>query len=243
MQGLILAAGASRRLYPLTENKPKCLLDVGGIPILSHQLNALKKYNIKEVIIVLGYYQDMIVDYIKNNHSEMKLTYVTNEYYRETNTSYSLYLCKDLISLSNTLLMNGDVLYPPALLKLLIDSHYENVLAVDIKQCGDEEVKVTVSKNKRITSIGKEVLIKKSLGEFIGVAKLSTHFNNSFTSSLSRLIDAEGRTNYFEAAIEPLLDRHELYYEDVSLLPCIEIDFMEDLKKANELVKNKLYEI
>tara|TARA_B110000438_G_scaffold249319_1_gene252527 strand:+ start:1625 stop:2356 length:732 start_codon:yes stop_codon:yes gene_type:complete len=243
MQGLILAAGASRRLYPLTENKPKCLLDVGGIPILSHQLNALKKYNIKEVIIVLGYYQDMIVDYIKNNHSEMKLTYVTNEYYLETNTSYSLYLCKDLISLSNTLLMNGDVLYPPALLKLLIDSHYENVLAVDIKQCGDEEVKVTVSKNKRITSIGKEVLIKKSLGEFIGVAKLSTHFNNSFTSSLSRLIDAEGRTNYFEAAIEPLLDRHELYYEDVSLLPCIEIDFMEDLKKANELVKNKLYEI
>ena len=139
--------------------------------------------------------------------------------------------------------MNGDVLYPPALLKLLIDSHYENVLAVDIKQCGDEEVKVTVSKNKRITSIGKEVLIKKSLGEFIGVAKLSTHFNNSFTSSLSRLKDAEGRTNYFEAAIEPLLDRHELYYEDVSLLPCIEIDFMEDLKKANELVKNKLYEI
>ena len=243
MQGLILAAGASRRLYPLTENKPKCLLDVGGIPILSHQLNALKKYNIKEVIIVLGYYQDMIVDYIKNNHSEMKLTYVTNEYYLETNTSYSLYLCKDLISLSNTLLMNGDVLYPPALLKLLIDSHYENVLAVDIKQCGDEEVKVTVSKNKRITSIGKEVLIKKSLGEFIGVAKLSTHFNNSFTSSLSRLIDAEGRTNYFEAAIEPLLDMHELYYEDVSLLPCIEIDFMEDLKKANELVKNKLYEI
>ena len=243
MQGLILAAGASRRLYPLTENKPKCLLDVGGIPILSHQLNALKKYNIKEVIIVLGYYQDMIVDYIKNNHSEMKLTYVTNEYFLETNTSYSLYLCKDLISLSNTLLMNGDVLYPPALLKLLIDSHYENVLAVDIKQCGDEEVKVTVSKNKRITSLGKEVLIKKSLGEFIGVAKLSTHFNNSFTSSLSRLIDAEGRTNYFEAAIEPLLDRHELYYEDVSLLPCIEIDFMEDLKKANELVKNKLYEI
>ena len=54
MQGLILAAGASRRLYPLTENTPKCLLDIGGLPILSHQLNALNKYNINEVIIVLG---------------------------------------------------------------------------------------------------------------------------------------------------------------------------------------------
>ena len=53
MQGLILAAGASRRLHPLTQKIPKCLLDIGGIPILSHQLNALKQYNIEEVILSL----------------------------------------------------------------------------------------------------------------------------------------------------------------------------------------------
>ena len=92
MQGLILAAGASRRLYPLTKNKPKCLLDIGGLPILSHQLNALKKYDINEVIIVLGYYKEMIIDYINKNHNEMKFTFIINEHYLDTNTSYSAYL-------------------------------------------------------------------------------------------------------------------------------------------------------
>ena len=242
MQGLILAAGASRRLYPLTKNTPKCLLDIGGLPILSHQLNALKKYGINEVIIVLGYYKEMIIDYINKNHTEMTFKFITNEYYLDTNTSYSAYLCKDLLSLSETLLMNGDVLYPPQLLKQIIDSEYDTVLAVDIKKCGDEEVKVIVD-NKRIVSIGKELDIENSLGEFIGIAKLSIPFCNSFSLSLSKLIDNGGKSEYFESAIAPLLHKNDVYYEDITHLPCIEIDFNEDLQKANQLVKNKLYNI
>ena len=243
MQGLILAAGASRRLHPLTKKIPKCLLDIGGIPILTHQLNALKKYNIEDVFIVLGYYKDMIIDYINNNHSEMKFSFITNEQYLETNTSFSAYLCKDLLDSSETLLMNGDVLYPPSLLKQVIDSHFETALAVDIKKCGDEEVKVIIDDNKRIVSIGKELQIEKSLGEFIGVAKLSTSFCKSFAASLSKLIDDGGKSDYFEAAIDPILNVQDVYFEDISHLPCIEIDFKEDLQKANELVKNKLFNV
>ena len=243
MQGLILAAGASRRLYPLTKNKPKCLLDIGGLPILSHQLNALKKYDINEVIIVLGYYKEMIIDYINKNHNEMKFTFIINEHYLDTNTSYSAYLCKDLLSSSDILLMNGDVLYPPSLLKQVIESEYDTVLAVDIKECGDEEVKVIVDNNKRIVSIGKELDIENSLGEFIGVAKLSISFCNSFSLSLSKLIDEGGKSEYFESAMAPLLHKNNVHFEDITHLPCIEIDFKEDLQKANELVKNKLYNI
>ena len=188
MQGLILAAGVSRRLYPLTKSTPKCLLDIGGLPILSHQLNALKKYDINDVIIVIGYYKEMIIDYINKNHTEMKFTFITNEHYLDTNTSYSAYLCKDFLSSSDTLLMNGDVLYPPSLLKQIIDSDYETALAVDIKECGDEEVKVIVDNNKHIVSIGKELDVESTLGEFIGVAKLSIPFCKSFSLSLSKLI-------------------------------------------------------
>ena len=49
MQGLILAAGVARRLYPITEKIPKCLIDIGGKPILSHQLDALRQYNVNEI--------------------------------------------------------------------------------------------------------------------------------------------------------------------------------------------------
>ena len=64
MQGLILAAGVARRLYPITEKIPKCLIDIGGKPILSHQLDALGQYNVNEITIVLGYFKEMIVNYI-----------------------------------------------------------------------------------------------------------------------------------------------------------------------------------
>ena len=70
---------------------------------------------------------------------------------------------------------------------------------------------------------------------------LNALFVNSFSSSLSKLIDDGGKSDYFESAIAPLLNTHNVYFEDITHLPCIEIDFNEDLQKANQLVKNKLY--
>ena len=92
MQGLILAAGVARRLYPITEKTPKCLIDIGGKPILSHQLDALRQYNVNEITIVLGYFKEMVVNYIIDNYPDMDFTFITNEHFFETNTSYSCLL-------------------------------------------------------------------------------------------------------------------------------------------------------
>jgi choline kinase len=85
-------------------------------------------------------------------------------------------------------------------------------------------------------AIGKELIEDNSLGEFIGVAKFSSEFSTAFQNSLDHLITAGGTADYFEAAIHPLMSEHPVYYEDVSDLPCIEIDFIEDLEKARILV-------
>ena len=81
MQGLILAAGVARRLYPITEKIPKCLIDIGGKPILSHQLDALRQYNVNEITIVLGYFKGMVVNYIVDNYPDMDFTFITNEHF------------------------------------------------------------------------------------------------------------------------------------------------------------------
>lgn len=243
MQGLILAAGVARRLYPITEKIPKCLIDIGGKPILSHQLDALRQYNVNEITIVLGYFKEMVVNYIIDNYPDMDFTFITNEHFFETNTSYSVYLCSEKLISAETVLMNGDVLYPPALLKRIIESEFDSVLAVDVKECGREEVKVIEGDGNRLVAIGKELIQENSLGEFIGVAKLSKSFCKAFSVSLSRLIDAGGKSDYFEAAIQPLLNESDVYYEDVSDLPCIEIDFAEDLDQAQELVQNDLFQL
>ena len=82
----------------------------------------------------------------------------------------------------------------------------------------------------------KDLIEENCLGEFIGVAKLSKSFSTLFFKSLGTLIEAGGKSDYFEAAMHPILSDEKAYYEDISDLPCIEIDFVEDLDKAKELV-------
>ena len=238
MKSVILAAGVSRRLYPLTYEMPKCLIKVGGKTILDRQLNTLESLNISEVIIVVGYYRELIIDHVKSNFPNLNVKFVINHHYFETNTAYSLRLCNDSINNEPFILMNGVVLYPKEVLTRVINSNYDTVLAVDIKPCGREEVKVIAGDGNSIVAIGKELIEDNSLGEFIGVAKFSKKISSEFMNSLDRLISSGGNSDYFEAAIHPIMSEHNIYYEDISDLPCIEIDFVEDLEKAHELVKS-----
>lgn len=238
MKSVILAAGVSRRLYPLTYEMPKCLMKVGDKAILDRQLKTLQSSNISEVIIVVGYYRELIVDYVKSHYNDLNVKFVINHHYFETNTAYSLRLCNDFINNEPFILMNADVLYPKEVLTRVINSNYNTVLAVDIKPCGREEVKVVEGEGNRIVAIGKELIEDNSLGEFIGVAKFSKNISSKFMNSLDRLISSGGNSDYFEAAIHPLMSEHDIYYEDISDLPCIEIDFVEDLEKAQKLVKS-----
>ena len=235
MKAFILAAGVSRRLYPDTYNIPKCLLDVGGKPIINYQLEALQETGIDSVTMIIGYHREMIVDHLKRSFPDINFNFIINHHYFETNTAYSVYLGSDILKSDTHLLMNADVIYPPELITRIIEAENETVLAVDIKKCGREEVKVIEGNNNRITAIGKELIEENCLGEFLGVAKLSKEFNQEFADSLTRLINAGGKSDYFEAGMHPLLEKTDVYYCDVSDLPCLEIDFIEDLNEARSL--------
>ena len=238
MKAIILAAGVSRRLYPVTYETPKCLMDVGGKPIVDRQLEAIQSAGIIDVIMVVGYYREAIMDHVESQFSNLNFEFVINHHYFETNTAYSLRLCNPSLNGGPFILMNADVLYPNEVLIRVIQSDHDTVLAVEIKPCGREEVKVFEGDDNRLVAIGKELIESNSLGEFIGVAKFSSDFSKAFMGALDQLIKAGGNADYFEAAIHPLMADLPVYYEDVSDLPCIEIDFIEDLEKARELVQS-----
>lgn len=238
MKAIILAAGVSRRLYPLTYDTPKCLLEVGGRPIIDFQMEALKKAGISEAVIVVGYLRKKLIDHIQKEYPDFNCTFIINEHFFETNTSYSLYLCRNEFRNSESILMNADVLYPEELLERLMTSPHKDVMAVDVKECGREEVKVIAGSGDKLVAIGKELIQENSLGEFIGVARFSPEFGERLASSLEHLIDSGGKADYFEAAIHPLLTEMEVHYIDISDLPCIEIDFVEDLEEAQKLAKS-----
>ncbi len=236
MKAVILAAGVSRRLYPITYDIPKCLIELGGKSILDHQLDSLIKSGINDVTFIVGYQREILIEHVKTNYPSLDSHFIINHHYFETNTAYSLYLCNDAIIGNQFILMNADVLYPNELLVRLIKSSFETAFAVEIKPCGREEVKVIEGENQQIVAIGKDLIEENCLGEFIGVAKLSKSFSTLFFKSLGTLIEAGGKSDYFEAAMHPILSDEKSYYEDISDLPCIEIDFVEDLDKAKELV-------
>ena len=234
MKALILAAGVSRRLYPQTYNTPKCLLEVGGKPIINYQLEALSELGINDITMIIGYHREMLVESVEKNFPEINFKFIVNHHYFETNTAYSVYVGKEALS-DQHLLMNADVVYPKELLSKLYHSSFENVLAVDIKSCGREEVKVIDGGQNKISAIGKDLIEDHCLGEFIGVAKFSSMFMNEFVKALGQLIEAGGKNDYFEAGIEKLLEKQLVHYVDVSEYPCLEIDFIEDLELARKL--------
>ena len=234
MKALILAAGVSRRLYPQTYNTPKCLLEVGGKPIINYQLEALRELGINDITMIIGYHREMLVESVEKNFPEINFKFIVNHHYFETNTAYSVYVGREALS-DQHLLMNADVVYPKELLSKLYHSSFENVLAVDIKSCGREEVKVIDGGKNKISAIGKDLIEDQCLGEFIGVAKFSSVFMNEFVNALGQLIEAGGKNDYFEAGIEQILEKQLVHYVDVSEYPCLEIDFIEDLELARKL--------
>jgi len=235
MKAFILAAGVSRRLYPHTYNTPKCLIDVGGKPIINYQLEALESLSIYDVTMIVGYHREMLIEHVTSSFPKINFNFLVNHHYFETNTAYSVHIGREILSSDDHVLMNADVVYPKALLAQTVNSPYETALAVDAKVCGREEVKVIDGGNNKIVAIGKELIESQCLGEFIGVAKLSKEFTGLFSESLEQLIDAGGMNDYFEAGIQNLLTKTDVHFEDVSEYPCLEIDFLEDLEDARKL--------
>jgi len=234
-KAIILDAGEGKRLHPLTENMPKCLIKIGNKTILEHQLCNLVECGIKELILVIGYHSNMILEKLKRGFSDLEIKYVRNPIYYKTNTVYSLWLARNEMD-TDFIYLNGDVFFHRDILRRLIHSEHNTCLAIDKKRrVGEEEVKVKIV-NGLVKEIGKEINHSMADGEFIGVAKFCKEINVMFKKRLDEVIK-EGKVNaFFELAVQRMLSDHDLYTVDVSDLPCIEIDTFNDLEEAKKLV-------
>jgi len=108
LKTIILAAGSGTRLMPLTENIPKCLVEVGEISILSNTLNCLNKNGIEECVIVVGHHAEKVVGCIGDEFKDIKITYVENKIFEKTSNIYSLWLAKLYLN-DDVLLIEGDI--------------------------------------------------------------------------------------------------------------------------------------
>jgi choline kinase len=234
MKAIILAAGAGRRLGVA---EPKCMVDVGGMSIIHRQLAAFRAAGVDAFVIVVGHEQATLRDHLTGEPGQF--TFVVNERYTRTNTIYSLYLARGHIT-DAFYYANADVVFDRRLIERLRDASHASALAVDQTACGAEEVKVIV-RDGRIVRIGKALDPSACAGEFVGVARFGAPWAPAFVGALTALVERQSVVvDYFERAVDQLCADWPIYAVNVSDLPCVEIDFPEDLDIARRKVAPRL---
>jgi len=140
MKAIILAAGKGTRLKPLTDNVPKCLIEINGRTILEYQVRSFFNAGINDVTIVVGYLAESVIKFC--NQNRLYVNFILNEEYNDTNNMFSLFLAKNTVYDSDLIICNGDVIFSPNILTGLLQDCNKNAIAVDVNKYFDESMKV-----------------------------------------------------------------------------------------------------
>jgi choline kinase len=220
MQAIILAAGTGSRLG---REVPKSLVEISNhYCFLDHQLHCLEILNSRHNItvnIVVGYKAYLFHRY------EKKIRAINNPYFDITNTAHSLFLAMKYLSnyAEDFLIIEGDVYFDEGGLDELLDKQQSGI-ATRSTACGKEEMKFVNDKDNFLRNISKE--LKDHDGEAMGIAKINAQMLEEFFRFLSETPPME----YWEFALQRLIQTHDIRTVDISKFNCIEVDFPEDLK-------------
>jgi len=242
MKALILAAGIGRRLKPITDRIPKTLIKIRDKPILGHILSNLKKCRIKDVVIVTGYREELIKDYVGSGSKwGLNVSYCHNIDYSSTENIYSVYLANQELVGEDFILINADDMFSPSIIFKMLNKRGRIVVAVDGEgTLGSEEMKVSVN-NGRISSVTKQMDPSRAFGEDIGITKFDKEGSKAFFNTIEGIIQRKGPYGWFQEAINQLAKKnYPITYVNVEDEPWIEIDDHFDLKWAKTPVSHMI---
>jgi len=241
MIGVILAAGMAKRLRPLTDSKPKCLLEVGGRTLLERTVCAMQQAGISQFVVVTGYLSEMIRDFITTHFPGLDVTFIHNADYEHNNNIFSLWLSMQVVRGKEFLLMDSDILCDPAAV-LRIAQEPESALALNRHECGEEEIKVIVDAAGHITEISKVCSIQDAIGESVGIEKMTADYSEAIYHELVQMIEHEGLIDvFYERAFERLIPQgHTFKVVDTTGYFSYELDTPEDFERAQQLMPKEL---
>jgi len=234
---VIVAAGASRRLYPLTKNLPKCLLEVGKETLLKRAVRILKSQGIRDIIIVTGFLEKKIKGHLKGGYR-----WATNPEYLMTNNMASLLCAKPCVTRRTFVYMHADILFEEQILSRLLDAFGRGQdrmsLAVDFGPVDREAMKVSCAKDGRLIKSSKDIPLKEADGEWTGIAVVSGAASPKLFQAIETLMAREHLMAYDTLAFTRLASKMRISCVPTGNIPWIEIDTPEDLKKARKYVKD-----
>ena len=229
MRGIILAAGKGSRLNGTAGDKPKCLVEAGGITLLERQITTLRRAGVDEVVVVVGCQSERV-----RARCGRAVTYVENSRFAETNSLYSLWTARALLY-QGFVVLNCDVLFHPALLDDLLATHHDAALLIAYReagqQYGDEEMKVKV-RDGLVTDMSKAMDPAEADGENLGIVKFGPASAPHVVRILDRIVSDGGLRDWAPRAFCEFAQERPLHALGTRGYPWIEIDFPEDYQRA-----------
>ena len=241
LTGVILAAGMAKRLRPLTDTQPKCLLKVGERTLLERTVEAMLRVGATEFVVVTGYRAEMIRNFLTNRYPSLTFRFLHNADYEHNNNIYSLWMAGQVVRGRDFLLMDSDILCDPAAV-VRIGNEPQSALAVNRHELGDEEMKVVVDAYQNITEISKTCNPSNAMGESVGIERVTADYSEALYRELDQMILNEGLIDiFYERAFERLIPQgYTFRVVDTTSYFSYELDTPEDFERAKKLMPNEL---
>jgi len=246
MIGLVLAAGAGRRLRPYTDSLPKALVPVGpagiedSITVLDLTLGNFAEIGLTEVGIIVGYRKEAVYDRkaaLEEKYG-LKITLIDNDKAEEWNNAYSLWCGRDALK-DGVILANGDTVHPVSVEKTLLAARGEGkriILALDtVKKLADEEMKVVVDPDKGVQKITKLMEPSEATGEYIGVTLIEGAAAAELADALKTVWETDPQ-QFYEHGYQELVNRgFRIDVAPIGDVQWVEIDNHDDLARGREI--------
>ena len=240
MQAIILAAGMGKRLGEYTHDNTKCMLEVNGIKLIDRALICLHDIRVSRIVIVVGFKGQNVKNYVGCDYKGTPIVYVDNPIYDRTNNIYSLYLAREFMLQEDTILLESDLIFEPAVIRKLIDDSSPNIALVDKYESWMDGTVVTIDDEKRITRFIDKNRFQfeeiKSYYKTVNIYKFSKEFSSKYyVPFLAAYSTALGNNEYYEQVLRVILHLHDAPLKALPLSGEVwyEIDDVQDLDIAS----------
>ncbi len=238
MRAFLISAGKGTRLYPLTKNTPKSLLEVGeGLTLLEAQLHSLQEAGIVDITIIVGYRAEQIEAKLHKYNKDFNINTVYNPFYDVSNNLISIWMARHLMQ-DEFITINGDDMFTSSVIKNLMKSKNNITMVMDEKDDYDEDDMKIVHKDGLVLEVSKKIDSAKANGESVGIIKFSGHGPQIYINTLEEMVrDPENRNVFYLKAIQQIIDKgYPVHFSKCNEGDWGELDFHPDLVMIREYV-------